>query len=129
MQPSLDPTSTREHSRYEVNIKVDCQTRNMFTAHRVTNISSGGLFIAAEQPLPLYSEVLLRLTLDSSTIIEARGKVIWNYDVRKDASAIVPGSGIKFLDLRPEHRARLEAYLKSVADTEPSARRSRYLQN
>jgi uncharacterized protein (TIGR02266 family) len=129
MELSLDPKSTREHSRYEVDIKVDCQTRNMFTAHRVTNISSGGLFIAAAQPLPLYSEVLLRLTLDGATTIEARGKVIWNYDVRKDASAIVPGSGIKFLDLQPEHRARLEAYLQSFVGTDNPAKPARYAQN
>lgn len=128
MLPSLDPASTRAHSRYEVDITVDCQTRNMFTAHRVTNISSGGLFIAAAQPLPLYSEVLLRLTLDGATTIEARGKVIWNYDVRKDASAIVAGSGIKFLDLRPEHRARLEAYLQICANGD-SPKPSAYAQN
>jgi len=121
MGASQDPRTPREHDRYEVDITVDCHTREMFVANRVTNISSGGLFIATEHPLPLYSEVQLRLRLDEATLIEARGKVIWNYDVPKDAARIVAGSGIKFLDLLPEHRTRLAGYLDQLARVEAPA--------
>ena len=117
MRTSAQASTPREHMRYQVDIHVDCSTRDMFVANRVTNISNGGLFIATNKPLPLYSEVLLKLTLDETTMIEARGKVIWNYDIPKNDARIVPGSGIKFLDLSPEHRARLEDYLNRLDES------------
>jgi uncharacterized protein (TIGR02266 family) len=110
--------SERQDRRYTVDIRVDCSTRDMFVSNCVMNISRGGLFIASEQPLPIASEVLLRLTLGDgdATTIEAHGRVVWTYDIRKGSSRVIPGSGIKFLDLAPEHAARLEDYLIELSE-------------
>ena len=51
-----------------------------------------------------------------SGTIHATGRVIWNYDVAKGSSRIVPGSGIKFVDLSPHDKALLEACLERLAN-------------
>jgi uncharacterized protein (TIGR02266 family) len=100
--------------RYKVDIQVDYVTKDLFVANRVSNISRGGVFI--QTPLPLHSEVELRFTLpDSEVTIGAKGLVVWNYDVRKDSSHLVCGSGIRFTEMAPQHRALLEAYLEKLA--------------
>jgi hypothetical protein len=36
---------------------------------------------------------------------------VWNYDMVKGTTRIVPGSGIRFVDIEPDDRAALEAFL------------------
>lgn len=106
---------TREHPRYEVSIPVDCSTRHVFLSNHVCNISRGGLFIRSEAPLPLNSEVSLVLRLpETEQSIRATGRVIWNYDMPKGTTRIVPGTGIRFLDMPPADRATLERFLAGL---------------
>jgi len=105
----------REHPRYEVSIPVDCSTRDVFLSNHVCNISKGGLFLRSETPLPLDTEVSLVLRLPGSEqCIRATGRVIWNYDMKKGTTRIVPGTGIRFLDLPPSDRATLEGFLAGL---------------
>jgi type IV pilus assembly protein PilZ len=114
MQEVTRPSS-REHPRYEVSIPVDCSTRDAFVSNHVCNISRGGLFIRSDTPLPINSEVSLVLRLPGvEQCIRATGRVIWNYDMRKGTTKIVPGSGIRFLDLPPSDRAMLERFLTGL---------------
>ena len=113
--PTVKADQTREYPRYEVSIPVDCSTRDVFVSNHVCNISKGGLFIRSDQPLPLNSEVSLVLRLpDGGRCIRATGRVIWNYDMQKGTTRIVPGSGIRFLDLPPSDRADLESFLAQL---------------
>jgi len=108
--------------RYRVDIPVNCSTRDLFLSNRVTNISRGGMFIESPHPLPLQAEVELAFTLpDDGARIQATGRVIWNYDVAKGTSRIVPGSGIKFTDMSPEDRTRLEDCLARLSASAPVA--------
>ncbi len=118
MDTAVDVRSERASERFSVDIKVDCATRDMFVSNRVMNISRGGLFIASDQPLPISSQVQLKLSLGDSLTIEAQGRVIWNYDIRKGSSKVIPGTGIKFLNLSPEHTARLERYLDGLSSSD-----------
>jgi uncharacterized protein (TIGR02266 family) len=102
-------TNKRADERYQVSIPVDCSTLHMFISNHVNNISRGGLFLASDAPLPLNAEVSLVLRL------HATGRVAWNYDVRKGTSRIVPGSGIRFVEMGPADRATLEAYLERLS--------------
>lgn len=105
--------------RYRVDIPVDCSTREAFFSNRVTNLSRGGLFLRSDSPLPLHAEVDLAFKLpDSGATIQATGRVIWNYDVAKGSSRIVPGSGIKFLDISPADKALLEDCLARLASAD-----------
>lgn len=106
----------REHQRYEVTIPVDCSTKHVFVANHVSNISRGGLFLRSDKPLPLAAEVALVLRLpDVGQSIRAVGRVVWNYDLQKGTSRIVPGSGIRFVDMSPADRVTLEGYLDRLA--------------
>ena len=113
--------------RYRVDIRVDCSTKDLFLANRMTNISRGGFFIEAN--LPLDSEIDLRFTIpESQGAIDAKGRVIWNYDMRKNSARLVSGSGIKFTEIALEDRRRLEDYLYSLAGRPPAATMSRRLE-
>ena len=113
--------------RYQVDIPIDYETRDMFLGSRVTNISRGGLFIRTDNPLPIQTEVDLSFHLpDQDGTIQARGRVVWNYDVPRDSFHVVSGMGIKFIDLSAEQRTRLETSLKRLASgtrTMPSSAR------
>lgn len=105
--------------RYRVDIPVDCTTREAFFSNRVTNLSRGGLFLRSDTPLPLQAEVDLEFTLPgTATTIQATGRVIWNYDVAKGSSRIVPGSGIKFVDISAADKALLEDCLARLASAD-----------
>jgi uncharacterized protein (TIGR02266 family) len=115
----------RQHPRYDVKIKVDYRTMDMFLSNYVTNISKGGVFIQTENPLPLQSEIHLTLSLpELGATIEAKGKVAWTYDIKKGTSHIAPGMGIKFVDLPPQQKTLLEDYLKKLSDFTVRPRRS-----
>jgi uncharacterized protein (TIGR02266 family) len=105
----------RQHRRYPVNLPVDYSTRDAFLANRVSNLSQGGMFIATDSPLPVQSELDLVLSLNGDgEQIRARGRVIWNYDIRKGTSRVIPGMGIKFVDLSPDDSRRLVDYLATL---------------
>ena len=105
----------RAHQRFEVDIPVDCSTRQMFLSNHVSNISRGGLFIPSQNPLPLDAEVSLVLRLPGlPRPILAKGRVVWNYDIRKGTTRVIPGSGIKFVDIPAGDRAQLAEYLERL---------------
>jgi uncharacterized protein (TIGR02266 family) len=100
--------------RYRVEIRVDCSTKDLFLANRMTNISRGGFFIEAS--LPLDSEIELHFRMpESEESIDAKGRVVWNYDMRKETAHLVSGSGIRFTEMAAENRRLLEQYLEKLA--------------
>ena len=105
----------RHDPRFDVSIHVDCASKAMFVAHRVTNISRGGLFIEGGT-LPIDTELTLHLHLDGAGApIEAHARVVWNYDIQKGTAHLVHGTGLRFVDLGPEDLRRLHAYLDALA--------------
>jgi uncharacterized protein (TIGR02266 family) len=104
--------------RYRVEIRVDCTTKDLFLANRITNISRGGFFIEAN--LPLHSEIDLCFRIpDSHLAIDAKGRVIWTYDMKKNSARLVSGSGIKFTEMTEDDRRLLEQYLEKLAKGAP----------
>ncbi len=117
MTERLEP---RQHERYPVDLRVDCTTRDAFLANRVSNLSKGGLFIATDKPLPVQSELDLVFTLkEEDARIRARGRVIWNYDIRQGTSRVIPGMGIKFIDMSPDDSRKLVDYLATLQPAKP----------
>jgi type IV pilus assembly protein PilZ len=115
---SVTAVQAREHPRYEVSIPVDCSTRHVFVSNHVCNISRGGLFIRSDSPLPLNADVSLVLHLPGTDqCIRATGRVIWNFDMQKGTTHIVPGTGIRFVGMPPSDRAILESYLARLTQT------------
>src|SRR2546428_2759063 len=106
-----DPAPEREHERYEVEIRVDWISGQMFVSDHVTNIGKGGLFIKSDKPLPK-GEVEMVLWLPGKAPVHATGRVVWNADPSRAAGQPIGGGGRCFLDLRPPDRAPPPAYLR-----------------
>jgi len=103
----------RLDTRFSVSLRVDCATRDMRRAHRVTNIGRGGLFVEGSS-LPIDSELTLRLHLAEHDVMQVKARVVWNYDI-EGTSLLVRGMGMKFVGLSAEELRRLNAYLKKLA--------------
>ena len=107
----------RADPRFDVNIKVDYDTKDMFVSNYVTNISKGGLFIQTGDPLPIQSEISLTLVLPGvHATLQTKGKVCWTYDIKKGTSTIITGMGIKFTQLTPSDKDLLESYIRNLSD-------------
>lgn len=105
-------TEKRKDHRYEVQIRIDYESKGIFESNYVTNIGRGGIFIQTEKPFPIRSEVLLRFSFPGSDVrIEALGTVVWTYDIKKGSGSITPGMGIRFTSFPPDLKAFLESYL------------------
>jgi type IV pilus assembly protein PilZ len=106
----------RQDSRFDVHIRVDYASRNMFLSNYVTNLSNGGLFIQTDNPLPVQSEILVTLTLPKThTVIRAKGRVAWTYDIKKGTGRIIPGMGIKLMDLSIENKSVIKNYIQGLS--------------
>ena len=76
------------------------------------NVSNGGLFVKADDPLPLDSPVNLKLTLPGeSEEMQIQGRVVWNNPKgRKDS--FPKGMGIQFVEIKPEHAEKINEFVK-----------------
>src|SRR2546425_1766568 len=98
--PSGDPAPERERERYEVEIRVDWISGQMFVSDHVTNIGKGGLFIKSDKPLPK-GEVEMVLWLPGKAPVHATGRVVWNADPSRAAGQPIGGGGLSFIHKHP----------------------------
>jgi hypothetical protein len=92
----------RQHPRAPLATQVECQDCVSLAFSR--DVSLGGLFIETSEPLPINTEVNLRFHLNSDDpVVIALGRVC--YQVPKI------GMGIEFVELSPDDRKRIEAYV------------------
>jgi uncharacterized protein (TIGR02266 family) len=116
---SRDPSPEREHERYEVEIRVDWVSGQMFVSDHVTNIGKGGLFIQSDKPLP-NGEVEMVLWLPGKSPVHATGRVVWNADPSRAPGQPIGGAGLSFIDMHPADRALLHDYLRDLSRREPA---------
>jgi Tfp pilus assembly protein PilZ len=83
----------------------------------VLDISAGGLFIGAENPMSIGQRLSLEIRLaGEATAWSALGRVVW----RRDASGVGPqGMGVKLIDLETSAVATIERLVASRERTEP----------
>ncbi len=117
MATAFPGLTIRRHQRYRVYLQVDYSTRDAFLSNLVCNLSRGGMFIASSRPLPIGSEIDLKLALPGDACIRARARVVWNFDIRRGTLRVIPGMGIRFTAISVADRRRLEGYLESLAST------------
>lgn len=105
----------RTEPRLDVTVKVDYSAKEMFNSNYVTNLSKGGVFIKTDEPLPIHSEIHLTFRLPESNVtIKATGKVVWTFDIKRGTGHVVPGMGIRFIDLSPDDRRTIEQYVQNL---------------
>lgn len=96
----------RQHPRAALATQIECKQCMSLVLSR--DVSRGGMFIETAEPLPVDTQLNLRFNLDDDgPVVAALAQV--TYQVVK------LGMGIEFVDLSPEDRRRIEAYVARSA--------------
>ena len=108
---SGSPVDRRAEPRLPVALRVRLAARNEaeLAEHRVLNLSRGGLFIRTDNPKPIGTVVRLVLELaDGSVAIRAVGEVRYVALPQSHDPSVIPGMGVRFLELDPRSRELLD---------------------
>ncbi len=107
----------RQHERVTINDTFE--SFEDFVGQYVANVSKTGVFIKTRHPLPIGTEVDLRVTVVTDTVGVLEGTATV---VRLDTEP--PGMGVEFKELTPESRALIDQ-LVAVVDAPITTVRSR----
>ena len=108
----------RAHTRAPLRLQLEYSPdpERDFVYEHSTNISTGGLFLETEAPLPVGTELQLRFTFpDSGERLEILGSVRWVNAVHTEGETPNPGMGIEFLSIEEGVLARVEELVRRVA--------------
>lgn len=100
-------------SRIPARFPVSCEVRGVQTQARALNISGGGLLVAGPELLAVGSVVTMRFTLGAAGDIELRGFV--RHAVKEK------GCGVEFIEVLPQEKEKLDAYLAAVVAAAPAS--------
>jgi type IV pilus assembly protein PilZ len=107
----------RQNPRVLVDIEVDYRSEETFLFAYITDISAMGIFVRTNAPEPPGTRLNLRFRPTySEEPIECEGEVIWINPYRPgDRENLNPGMGIKFVDLDPWSKDRIQELVKTFA--------------
>lgn len=108
----------RVTARLEVRYGPD---RQQLLCNYSVNISTGGLFLETDDPLPVDTPLALEFTLPSrQATIRCAGRVAWvNHPVLLTKSEMAAGMGVQFVDLRLDDLHAIRDFIKEEV-LEPS---------
>ncbi len=103
-------TAPRVEARLRVRFGHD---QDLLTSYSV-NLSTGGLFLETEDPLPAETPLNLEFDLPTgASIIACQGRVAWvNPPDRSKKQQLPPGMGIQFLNLSLEDMGKIRDFVK-----------------
>lgn len=103
----------RHFDRYRVEVDVTCGSEHNFYAGFVENMSQGGLFIATHTKKNVGERVDFTVHLPGfAEPVSGTGEVRW-VRVYSETSNVPPGVGVRFLELRGNSLATIEAFLQT----------------
>lgn len=91
----------------------------------LTNIGTGGAFLALDEPPSIDAELRLRTTLPWSLgELRVKGRVVWRNDPQEPSlqhresapGTAITGAGLVFTDVDEKSRRALDAYLQRFAE-------------
>ncbi len=101
----------RAEERVTMMLRVDMEGEPSSLA---PDLGNGGIFIRTPNPLELGEEFVLKLLMaEGDPPIGVSCRVIWTNKYGKESRHLRRGMGVKFLDLSPQLRARVESYIQS----------------
>lgn len=94
----------RRYPRHEFEAEIGVSSSDgLWTPFFSKNISKGGIFIVTHDPLPVGSQVVLKLTVPPlSQPVVVNGTVRWIREFRHDIDEQVPGMGVQFAEELPD---------------------------
>jgi uncharacterized protein (TIGR02266 family) len=102
----MSTADRRKHPRLSIAVDVDFKSGHNFFTARTRDISSGGLFIESDAPIP----VGMRIEIDLSFLkarVRVPAEVAWTLE--EDGRCV--GMGVRFIDLRPAATKSIEAFM------------------
>jgi len=124
----------RRSPRYEVVLKVRFETKKAFQDAIVHSLSSDGLYLVTEDPFDVGRRFRIEIDLPKKrqwikgtcevvwvNLIETKAYPKWIYEaeILKDVAPqqLNKGMGVRFVQLSPKYRKRVDDYLGAVAKT------------
>lgn len=102
----------RRSPRCRTDVYVTLQSEHNFYTGFTENISSGGLFIATRDMLPIGARFAMAFSLPTTDHpIQATCEVRWQRLERLDDAFCTPGMGVRFLDLTPEDERAINTFI------------------
>ena len=99
----------RKTPRVPLSMEVTYETGDDFQDDFLSDISSGGLFIGTPDPLEINTKLTVCFHVPGiSDSVMVKGTVVW---VRNLEGGFKPGMGIRFDEMEPEDRRKLDNYL------------------
>lgn len=121
-EASSDERRGGDRMAYDVAVYVRTDDEEIFGL--CGDISDGGLFVTTREKLVKGTLVEVELLLpDSDEALVVEAEVRWTRDEWDEASKVVPGFGVRFIELTDEERARLEQVMEAVLAHEAEAER------
>jgi uncharacterized protein (TIGR02266 family) len=111
-----DAANRRNATRIVYEVAVSFRSDSNFYTGFTQDLSTGGLFIATYDVLPIGTPVEFELTVGPQVVkVPVRGVVRWTRD--DDSGGAPVGMGVQFVDLHPKLRDRIEAFIERRGET------------
>ena len=112
-QAGKDGRTARRYRRFPLKVEVGYATDHNFYTGFMENLSSGGLFIATHQPAQIGEVMEITFTVPGipGTCV-AIAQVTWTRAYDATNEDMVPGMGLKFIQLDQKVRAAVELFIK-----------------
>jgi uncharacterized protein (TIGR02266 family) len=118
--PGVAPPPTMDDRRMktiqlQLDSVIDVHGDTTFYTGLSGNIDEGGIFIATFDQKPINSKIAVSFTLPSGDAVITRGTVRWLREYNPANPDVVPGMGVRFMDLRDRDRKVIEKFLETKA--------------
>ncbi len=100
----------RKYPRVPITVKVTNVTSGTFTYYQASNISIGGIFIKATEPLPKGTMVKLIFTLPGMDEIEIEGSIVRVQKLTSDQE-FPSGMGVKFTKVEKKCQQAIDTFV------------------
>ena len=113
-QGGLMGIERRVMPRIATSLEIAFKSSGVFTYSYILNLSSGGLFIKTDKPLPIDAEMEMSIQLpDDPEILHLRGRVAWT---KQESRAFPAGMGIQFIGLPSEYLQKIQSFVERSLD-------------
>jgi uncharacterized protein (TIGR02266 family) len=100
----------RTMPRIETSLEIAFKNAGIFLCSYILNLSSGGIFIRTEQPLPVDAELEMRIQLpDDPEVMQLGGRVVWT---KPQSNAYPAGMGVQFIGMPPVYRQKIHTFIE-----------------
>lgn len=114
--PSADERRAAPRVRFERPVHVSRASDDNFYAGILQDISTGGVFVATAEPLPVGLRLQFELAIDEDPPVPLVGEVRWARTAEVVGEGEV-GVGLAFIGLPPAVRARIERFVQRERET------------